>query len=100
MASDCRPISLINGIQKIISKTLVNRIDQVLTTIIAPMQSAFLKGRLMTDSFVSACELIAWCAKFGTECISIKGDFEKVFDNVRWPYLKSILSWLGFSNKW
>ncbi|OAY62569.1 LINE-1 retrotransposable element ORF2 protein [Ananas comosus] len=99
-ANDFRPICLMNGIQKIISKVLANRIATVLPTIISSSQSAFIKDRLLADSFVTASELLNWCAKSGKECVSIKVDFEKAYDNVRWSFLQSILRWLGFSEKW
>lgn len=38
-----RPISLMNGIQKILSKVLANRLTLILLSIISPSQSAFLK---------------------------------------------------------
>ncbi|OAY84432.1 Transposon TX1 uncharacterized 149 kDa protein [Ananas comosus] len=95
-ANDFRPICLMNGIQKIISKVLANRIATVLPTIISSSQSAFIKDRLLADSFVTASELLNWCAKSGKECVSIKVDFEKAYDNVRWSFLQSILRWLGF----
>ncbi|OAY72090.1 hypothetical protein ACMD2_27185, partial [Ananas comosus] len=41
-----------------------------------------------------------WCSKTRKECVSIKADFEKAFDNVRWPFLKRIMLLLGFSEKW
>ncbi|XP_020084915.1 uncharacterized protein LOC109707794 [Ananas comosus] len=99
-ANDFRPICLMNGIQKIISKVLANRIATILPMIISSSQAAFLKDRLLADSFVTASELLNWCAKSGKECVSIKVDFEKAYDNVRWSFLQSILRWLGFSEKW
>lgn len=54
--NDFRPINLINGIQKIISKVLATRLASVLPSIISPSQSAFLEGRLMLDSFVTVTE--------------------------------------------
>lgn len=43
-ASDFRPISLINGVSKIISKVLSNRLEGVMKNIISPTQAAFLKS--------------------------------------------------------
>ncbi|OAY67995.1 hypothetical protein ACMD2_23515 [Ananas comosus] len=34
------------------------------------------------------------------ECACFKADFQKAFDNVSWPFLRRILQWLGFSDKW
>ena len=43
--SDYRPISLYNTLYKIISKTIAERIKEVLACYISPEQSGFLKGR-------------------------------------------------------
>lgn len=51
-ANEFRPISLINGLQKIISKVLANRLAIGMGELVSPSQSAFLKGRNITDAFV------------------------------------------------
>ncbi len=58
-ANDFRPISLINEVQKIISKVLANRLERVMSDIISPSQAAFLTGRSILDSFATACETIS-----------------------------------------
>ncbi len=82
-AEGFRPINLINGVQKIISKVLANRLEAVMKDVISPAQAAFLKGRSILDSFATASELVSWCSKSRTEGVGIKADFEKAFDRVR-----------------
>lgn len=97
-ANDFRPISLINSIQKIISKVLSNRLG-VMHETISTSQSAFLKDRLLLDSFVTANELVAWDSYKAVEGVGVKVDFEKAYDKVSWEFLFKIMNWLGFGEK-
>jgi len=61
---DFRPISLINGILKIISKVLVGRLKKKINDLIDPSQSAFLHGCSILDSVASVQEIISACTKY------------------------------------
>jgi hypothetical protein len=52
------PISLVDGVYKIISKVLANRFKQVLEKIILNLQIAFIKRRRFLDSVLVANECI------------------------------------------
>lgn len=90
-ANDFRPISLINGVQKIISKILANRLEDVMKDILSPTQVAFLKDQSILDSVAIASEIVSWCSKTSEECVGIKANFEKVYDRVRWDFLRKIM---------
>lgn len=49
-----RPISLVSGVYKIISKVLANLMSTVMEKIISKPQNAFVKGRQIWDSFLIA----------------------------------------------
>jgi hypothetical protein len=100
---DFRPISLCNVIFKVVSKFLVNRLRPLLQDIIAPMQSAFIPGHLITDNALIAFECIhaiqtrpAARRKF----CAYKLDMAKAYDRVDWRFLEGVLAKLGFHSQW
>ncbi len=99
-ANDFRPVCLINGIQKIISKVLANRLAPVLHPLISQCQSAFLKGRSISDAFATAAEIVGWTSRAKIEGVGVKVDFEKAYDSINWSFLGKILEWWGFSAQW
>lgn len=52
--ADYRPISLCNVSNKIITKLIMAQLTPLLPDIIAPNQSGFIQGRLLSDSFLLA----------------------------------------------
>jgi hypothetical protein len=98
--SDFRPISLLGCLYKIVAKVLANRLAKVMNSIIAPNQSAFLKGRNLVDGVLVVNEVIDLAKKSGKECMVFKVDFEKAYDSVDWSFLEYMLHRFGFGAKW
>ncbi|KAL4295395.1 hypothetical protein GQ457_12G013690 [Hibiscus cannabinus] len=98
-----RPISLCTVVYKIVSKTILNRMKPLLPGCISENQSAFLKGRLISDNILVAHELLHYLcsSKNGpNKGAALKLDMEKAFDRVEWTFLRSVLLRLGFHSDW
>ncbi|KAK1274502.1 hypothetical protein QJS04_geneDACA008043 [Acorus gramineus] len=76
---------------------MATRIQVFLPCLISLHQSAFVKGRNITNSTLLAHELVRYLnttAGVGRACIKI--DLKKAFDSVRWPYLLAVLKGFNF----
>ncbi|OMO57964.1 reverse transcriptase [Corchorus capsularis] len=100
---DYRPISLYNVVFKIVSKTLTNRLKEILPNIIGPYQSAFVPGRMIFDSSMIAFETVHYMKnkRRGIEKhMALKLDLSKAYDRVEWKFLEGIMRQLGFADRW
>jgi hypothetical protein len=101
--TEYRPISLCNVLYKLISKVFANRLKKVLHSIISPMQSVFISGRLITDNIIIAFEAMHTMdsrMKGREGSMSLKLDMSKAYDRVEWNFLEAIMRRLGFANRW
>ncbi|XP_010523177.1 PREDICTED: uncharacterized protein LOC104801567 [Tarenaya hassleriana] len=90
--TDFRPISCCNTVYKIISTLLAKRLKPILQEIIAPNQTAILKGRLMMENILLATELIREYNRKNTPASAmVKIDIKKAFDTLSWEFLMRIL---------
>ena len=98
-----RLISLCNVIYKLISKTLTNHLKALLPQLISENQSAFTSDLLITDNVLVAFELMHYLnhKTSGKDSImAIKLDISKVFDQVEWSFVKSVMVRMGFNLRW
>src|SRR4051812_42774215 len=85
---------------KFISKCLANRLQKVIGYLISSSQSAFIKGRSITDNILLAHELVRnFNRKYGRRCC-LKLDLRKAFDSVNREFIYYILHLMRFPNAW
>ncbi|CAM8916763.1 unnamed protein product [Rhodiola kirilowii] len=100
---DLRPISLCNVIMKLITKTLANRLQEILPQVISESQCAFVKGRVITDNVLIAHEISHYIRSRRNQkvgWISVKLDISKAYDKLEWVFLERMMLKLGFNGIW
>ena len=97
---DLRPISLVGGLYKILTKVLANRIKRVLDKVISKSQSAFVKDRQILDAVLIANELVDSTLRRKKQGMVCKLDIEKAYDSISWEFLYQVMGRMGFSSRW
>ena len=86
LGADClasfRPISLSNMTYKVVTKVIVKRLRPSLPSLISPLQTTFVPGKMGMDNMIIAQELIHTMSlkKGKMGYMAIKIDLEKAFD--------------------
>ncbi|XP_055960165.1 uncharacterized protein LOC130014981 [Mercurialis annua] len=97
---DFRPINLINGVFKIITKALANTLSLVLPLVISENQFGFIKGRSTYDCHMIASEIIHLIKRCKEKVFLFKLDFRKAFDTISWQFILQMLQRMNFDSKW
>jgi len=95
---DFRPISLLGGVYKIITKIMANRIRLLVPKLVHPYQSGFVHGRSLAETCLSIWSGVEEGPKVG-EFVLLKEDFEKAYDRVEWRFLEMCLRIMNFGSK-
>ena len=97
---DLRPISLVGGLYKILSKVLANRIKRVMDKVISKAQNAFVEGHQILDAVLIANELVDSSLRRKKCGLVCKLDIEKAYDSISWEFLYQVLGRMGFGSRW
>lgn len=97
-----RPISLCNVSYKIITKTMTNRLKEMMKEVVGPNQSSFVPGRQITDNILIYQEILNTMRKKKGEkgYMVIKIDLEKAYDRLSWDFICDTLIEVGMNADW
>ena len=98
LISNWKPISLLNVDQKLISKTLAERLKKVLPFLINPCQTSYVNGRFLDESGRLIADIIETCHLEKLEGCLVAIDFKKAFDSLNHNFLITALEHYGFGN--
>ncbi|XP_078150208.1 uncharacterized protein LOC144545516 [Carex rostrata] len=98
--ADFRLISLINSVQKILSKILANRLQLVIADFVMESQTGFIKGRHINQGFLYAQEVVTLATRQKKQLAIFKADVFKAFDTLSWDFLRQVLLAKGFTENW
>ncbi|XP_077228465.1 uncharacterized protein LOC143861422 [Tasmannia lanceolata] len=99
--SHYRPISLYNFLYKTITKILANRLRSVISNLICPSQSAFIRGRQIQDNILLTHDLLhRFHLPSPSPAMCLKINLAKAFDNVNRQALLSFMAKQGFNSTW
>ena len=98
-----RPISLLNIDTKRISKVLAVRLKNVLPSLISSDQTAYVKGRFISEGGRLIFDVLEICDKLQIKGFLMTVDIEKAFDSINHCFLIKVLEKYGFEKdfiKW
>jgi exonuclease III len=97
---DYRPISLPHSFSKLFSKVLANRARRLMHAIIAPNQSAFIKGRNIHDNYLLVRQVARKIHATKQPGVFLKLDISRAFYSLSWAFLLEVLKARGFGDRW
>ncbi|XP_073355154.1 uncharacterized protein [Aegilops tauschii subsp. strangulata] len=95
-----RPLAMINCSFKIFAKCATTKFGPICNDLIAPNQTAFIKGRFIAESIIAAHEIIHSVHSSKQSGFVFKLDYEKAYDMINREFLMDMMKRRGFSHKW
>ena len=94
-----RPISLLNCIYKIISKSINNRLKTIVDTVTSRAQKGFTQSRYIQEVLINICHTISHCNSSGTPAFVLSLDQRKAFDSVRHDFMLEVYKFFGLGDQ-
>ena len=91
---------MVRSLYKLLAKVLANRLKQAVGEVVSEYQHAFIQNRQILDVALIANEAVDSWLKVNIPGLLLKLDIEKAFDYVNWDCLVSVMSKMGFGQKW
>ena len=91
-----RPLTMLNIDYKILSKTLANRMKEVLPYIIHEDQTGFMEGRSISSNIRKMIEVIEYTKRANKPGVIVTIDFEKCFDRIERAAVRGSLKFYQF----
>ena len=88
--------TLLNIDTKLISKVLVERLKNVLPCLISSDQTAYVKGRFISEGGRLISDVLEICDKLQIKSFLMTVDIEKAFDSINHCFLIKVLEKYGF----
>lgn len=94
---DFRPIACTNVVYKVITKIITNRMALLLGEIINPAQSAFVKGKNLSDNYLVDHVMVRRYERtqLALRCM-VKINLQKAYDSISWYFLREVFIGLRF----
>ena len=91
-----RPISLLPVPYKIIAKAMALRLKKMISDMVHPDQTGFIKGRYIGENIRLIIDLMEHMDHQQMKGLIIQCDFLKAYDSISWEYLNEVVRAYGF----
>ena len=94
---------VIHDVLFFLNLVLANKLKRMLPQIISEHQSAFIKGRLITNNILVAFETLHYMKNHNSgnsSYMALKLDISKAYDRVEWSFLRAVMIKMGFNDRW
>lgn len=97
--SSYRLIALINVDTKLFTSIQLTRLQKIISCYIKQDQTGFIPSRSMLDNICRTLNVIIHCRSYQISSFILALDFEKAFDSVEFDYIKTLLKFMNFEDR-